>query len=190
MRRSIKYKGHPLIVDVDENSIRNEGPSDAGHGWSSYSFDATADDGHKYHGTVDGEELAGIMYWGGAELDGSYEPAHHPDPMGRMYDLSKKGPRMTPEEDAELRKLLKQHGRPKFMASREKIMTKQQSWVIGNCRFAKPKTQKPEQKNKPKTNPGCKYCEDHKNDSMMPPHQPSANCQSGKKPHCTCDVCY
>ena len=37
---------------------------------------------------------------------------------------------------------------------------------------------------------GCAYCEAHKNDSMMPPHKASDYCESGKHPHCTCDICY
>ena len=36
----------------------------------------------------------------------------------------------------------------------------------------------------------CSYCEAHKGDSMMPPHTPSQHCESGKRPHCTCDICY
>lgn len=48
------------------------------------------------------------------------------DPMARMYDLSKKGPGMTPEENKELKGLIGRHGRPKFMAS----------WIRQNCRFA------------------------------------------------------
>jgi hypothetical protein len=38
--------------------------------------------------------------------------------------------------------------------------------------------------------PGCKYCEEHKFDRDMPAHEPSSACESGKKPHCTCDACY
>ena len=37
---------------------------------------------------------------------------------------------------------------------------------------------------------GCAYCETHKNDHMMPPHKASDHCESGKHPHCTCDICY
>ena len=37
---------------------------------------------------------------------------------------------------------------------------------------------------------GCKYCDIHKFDKYAPPHEASPNCESGKKPHCTCDVCY
>jgi hypothetical protein len=36
----------------------------------------------------------------------------------------------------------------------------------------------------------CQYCQDHKNDSMMPPHKASDHCESGKRNHCTCDICY
>ena len=36
----------------------------------------------------------------------------------------------------------------------------------------------------------CKYCDEHRNDSMMPSHTASERCESGKHPHCTCDVCY
>lgn len=36
----------------------------------------------------------------------------------------------------------------------------------------------------------CNYCKKYSNDSMMPPHTPSKNCDSGKRSHCTCDDCY
>ena len=36
----------------------------------------------------------------------------------------------------------------------------------------------------------CAYCQAHKDDSMMPPHQASSNCESGRYDHCTCDTCY
>lgn len=36
----------------------------------------------------------------------------------------------------------------------------------------------------------CSYCVEYKGDSMMPAHTASAHCESGKRPHCTCDVCY
>lgn len=36
----------------------------------------------------------------------------------------------------------------------------------------------------------CSYCDAHRLDAMMPPHTPSKNCESGKRPHCTCDICF
>jgi hypothetical protein len=36
----------------------------------------------------------------------------------------------------------------------------------------------------------CRYCAEHRDDLMMEPHTPSIYCESGKKPHCTCDLCY
>lgn len=36
----------------------------------------------------------------------------------------------------------------------------------------------------------CAYCAEHGDESMMPPHDASANCESGKRPHCTCDICF
>lgn len=36
----------------------------------------------------------------------------------------------------------------------------------------------------------CRYCDVHRLDTMMPPHTPSKNCESGKRAHCTCDVCF
>lgn len=36
----------------------------------------------------------------------------------------------------------------------------------------------------------CRYCDEHRNDSMMPSHTASGHCESGKRPHCTCDVCF
>lgn len=36
----------------------------------------------------------------------------------------------------------------------------------------------------------CAYCDAHRLDLMMPYHTPSARCESGKRPHCTCDICF
>lgn len=36
----------------------------------------------------------------------------------------------------------------------------------------------------------CSYCDSHRDDPMMPYHDTSRLCQSGKRPHCTCDACY
>jgi hypothetical protein len=36
----------------------------------------------------------------------------------------------------------------------------------------------------------CAYCDAHRNDLMMPYHTPSPRCESGKRPHCTCDTCF
>ena len=36
----------------------------------------------------------------------------------------------------------------------------------------------------------CTTCDANRNDSMMPSHTASDRCESGKRPHCTCDVCY
>jgi hypothetical protein len=36
----------------------------------------------------------------------------------------------------------------------------------------------------------CAYCDEHREDTMMPPHDPSRFCESGKRNHCTCDVCF
>jgi hypothetical protein len=36
----------------------------------------------------------------------------------------------------------------------------------------------------------CAYCDQHAKDEMTPPHDPSPRCESGKRPHCTCDVCF
>lgn len=36
----------------------------------------------------------------------------------------------------------------------------------------------------------CSYCQDNKDDARMPPHDASDNCESGKRTHCTCDICY
>jgi hypothetical protein len=35
----------------------------------------------------------------------------------------------------------------------------------------------------------CKYCQENKG-QMHPPHFASANCQSGRHNHCTCDTCF
>lgn len=36
----------------------------------------------------------------------------------------------------------------------------------------------------------CAYCDQHRYDEMMPKHDPSPRCESGKRPHCTCDICF
>jgi hypothetical protein len=36
----------------------------------------------------------------------------------------------------------------------------------------------------------CAYCDANRSDPMMPSHTPSDRCESGKRPHCTCDLCY
>jgi len=36
----------------------------------------------------------------------------------------------------------------------------------------------------------CAYCDAHRSDPMMPSHTPSERCESGKRPHCTCDICF
>lgn len=36
----------------------------------------------------------------------------------------------------------------------------------------------------------CPFCEQHCDDPMMPYHDASDRCESGKHPHCTCDTCF
>lgn len=36
----------------------------------------------------------------------------------------------------------------------------------------------------------CVTCDSNRNDGMMPSHTPSDRCESGKRQHCTCDVCF
>lgn len=36
----------------------------------------------------------------------------------------------------------------------------------------------------------CKYCDEHRDDQMMPPHYASTRCESGQHTHCTCDTCF
>ena len=36
----------------------------------------------------------------------------------------------------------------------------------------------------------CAYCDAHRQDPMMPFHDASARCESGKHSHCSCDVCF
>jgi len=36
----------------------------------------------------------------------------------------------------------------------------------------------------------CAYCDAHRDDKMMPYHDASDRCESGKHDHCTCDACY
>lgn len=38
---------------------------------------------------------------------------------------------------------------------------------------------------------GCGTCdEDPENKQMMPPHDASSRCESGKYTHCSCDTCF
>ena len=37
---------------------------------------------------------------------------------------------------------------------------------------------------------GCRACNRSRHDPMMPYHDASPNCQSGHRPHCTCDTCF
>lgn len=39
-------------------------------------------------------------------------------------------------------------------------------------------------------NAGCKTCDEAGPNDFMPPHDASAHCESGKRPHCTCDTCF
>ena len=36
----------------------------------------------------------------------------------------------------------------------------------------------------------CKYSDEHRDEQMMPPHDASPRCESGKHPHCSCDTCF
>lgn len=36
----------------------------------------------------------------------------------------------------------------------------------------------------------CAYCDKWGDDPMMPRHTASEHCESGKRPHCTCDTCF
>jgi len=38
----------------------------------------------------------------------------------------------------------------------------------------------------------CKFCDTMRQDGVTfhPPHDASANCESGKHAHCTCDTCF
>lgn len=36
----------------------------------------------------------------------------------------------------------------------------------------------------------CNYCIENRGQMMMPPHFASLRCESGKRNHCTCDVCF
>lgn len=48
--------------------------------------------------------------------------------------------------------------------------------------------------------PNCSFCQKHYYpevrkgkktwDIFAPSHKPSSRCESGKRPHCTCDVCF
>lgn len=37
---------------------------------------------------------------------------------------------------------------------------------------------------------GCAFCRQHGGFQMMPWHDASSRCESGKHPHCTCDTCF
>ena len=36
----------------------------------------------------------------------------------------------------------------------------------------------------------CAYCDAYGDEPMMPRHYASQRCESGKRPHCTCDICF
>jgi hypothetical protein len=36
----------------------------------------------------------------------------------------------------------------------------------------------------------CRYCDQCRTDPMMPYHEASDRCESGKHNHCTCDTCF
>lgn len=36
----------------------------------------------------------------------------------------------------------------------------------------------------------CAYCDEYGDDPNMPYHDASPRCESGKRPHCTCDTCF
>lgn len=36
----------------------------------------------------------------------------------------------------------------------------------------------------------CQFCDLHGDQGMMPSHTASDRCESGKRAHCTCDVCF
>jgi hypothetical protein len=39
--------------------------------------------------------------------------------------------------------------------------------------------------------PGCPTCDtDPDGKAMMPPHEASSKCESGKHTHCSCDTCF
>lgn len=37
---------------------------------------------------------------------------------------------------------------------------------------------------------GCATCAELARGSFGPSHDPSPRCESGKRPHCTCDICF
>lgn len=37
---------------------------------------------------------------------------------------------------------------------------------------------------------GCTYCIAFCTSDIFPPHDPSPRCESGKRPHCSCDICF
>lgn len=40
------------------------------------------------------------------------------------------------------------------------------------------------------TEEGCMTCAEIARGSFGPSHDPSPRCESGKRPHCTCDICF
>lgn len=36
----------------------------------------------------------------------------------------------------------------------------------------------------------CAYCDQNRDEAMMPAHHASLRCESGGRDHCTCDVCF
>ena len=36
----------------------------------------------------------------------------------------------------------------------------------------------------------CKTCDAYRHETMFPRHHASDRCESGKHPHCTCEICW
>lgn len=53
-------------------------------------------------------------------------------------------------------------------------------------------SQRPETQRRQRLRGNCPTCEKAKRNGhpFHPPHDPSPNCKSGKRPHCTCDACF
>lgn len=61
----------------------------------------------------------------------------------------------------------------------------------GHSQFIEEPGQQPPLRRRYTLSPGeCRTCDEHKPGDITPPHDASARCESGKRPHCTCDMCF
>ena len=84
----------------------------------------------------------------------------------------------TPE-DAELLKLCE---KPLHEMNSHHVLTVQTA--------LKSRLLSPAQEEQCQRDPGCAICAGLAPGALAPPHDASPRCESGKHPHCSCDICF